>query len=152
MNDKILNWLREFPGLELLQHQQVEAVDGGCGLYFRGVTGKDSQPNLLGQTKKQKTAHFRLCRYGQRVESAVFFLLLGSWVEIQGQTLGADAAAAQNGTTPLVSDATAAQNGTTPLVSDVTAALKNARSVRDTGSGLTLWEADLEITYWEAAA
>ena len=123
MNDKIFNWLKGFPGLELLQHQQVEAVDGGCGLYFRGVTGKDSQPNLLGQTKKQKTAHFRLNRYGDRVESAVFFLLLGNWVEIQGESLGEDYAAT----------------------------LKNERCIRDTGSGLTLWEADLDITYWEAA-
>lgn len=84
MNDKIYNWLKEFPGLELLQRQQVDAVPGGCGLFFRGSTVKDRRQNLLGQTQVQKTLHFRLNRYGQTQESAVFFLLLGAWVEQDG--------------------------------------------------------------------
>jgi hypothetical protein len=119
MNDKIYNWLKEFPGLELLQRQQVDAVPGGCGLFFRGSTVKDRRQNLLGQTQVQKTLHFRLNRYGQTQESAVFFLLLGAWVEDE-HALGESA----------------------------TAACKNARCVRDEG-GLALWEADLEITCWE---
>lgn len=120
MNDIIYNWLKGFPGLELLQRQQVDAVPGGCGLFFRGVTASDSQPNLLGKTQSRKKYHFRLCRYGDRTESAVFFLMLGAWVEDNGQL-------------------------------DHTAELKNAHCVRDTDSGLTLWEADLEITCREAA-
>lgn len=121
MNDIIYNWLRTFPGLELLQRQQVDAVPGGCGLYFRGVTVEDTARNLLGVTQKLKTLHFRLNRYGDRTESPIFFLMLGAWVEVNTPNLGADQAAA----------------------------LKNSRCVRDTDSGLTLWEADLEVTYWE---
>ena len=134
MNDIIYNWLKGFPGLELLQRQQVDAVPGGCGLFFRGVTASDSQPNLLGKTQSRKKYHFRLCRYGDRTESAVFFLLLGAWVEDNGQL-----------------DHTAALTDTASLGTDNTAALKNQRCVRDTDSGLTLWEADLEITCREAA-
>ena len=116
MNDQIYNWLKGFPGLELLQRQQVDAVPGGCGLFFRGVTVKDSRTNLLGQVQSLKTLNFRLCRYGDPQESPIFFLLLASWVE------------------------------TNPPKG--TAALKNSRSIRDNG-GLALWEADLEITFWE---
>lgn len=121
MNDIIFNWLKGYPGLELLQRQQVDAVAGGCGLFFRGVTASDSQQNLLGKTQSRKKYHFRLCRYGHRTESAVFFLMLGAWVESNAQLLG----------------------------SDHTAALKNTHCVRDTDSGLTLWEADLEVSCWE---
>lgn len=112
MSDIIYNWLKGYPGLELLQRQQVDAVPGGCGLFYRGAT--DSGRNLLGQTKK--TFHFRLNRYGQPEESAVFFLLLEAWVEANTQNLG----------------------------SVQTAACKNARCVHDEG-GLALWEADLEV-------
>ena len=80
MNEQIYNWLRSFPGLELLQWQQVDAVPGGCGLFFRGATA--NHRNLLGQT--QNTLRYRLCRYGDGEESAVFFLLLGAWAEQDG--------------------------------------------------------------------
>ena len=116
MNEQIYNWLKRFPGLELLQWQQVDAVAEGCGLFFRGVTVKDSRTNLLGQTQHQKSLHFRINRYGEPKESALFFLMLGQWAQ-ESAPLGA-------------------------------AALENARCVRDDG-GLALWEADLEITYWE---
>ena len=120
MNEQIYNWLKSFPGLELLQWQQVDAVAGGCGLFFRGMTVKDTRRSLLGQTQHQKTFHFRINRYGEPAESALFFLMLGQWAETNAPCLG----------------------------SDQTAACKNARCVRDDG-GLALWEADLEITYWE---
>ena len=120
MNDQIYNWLKGFPGLELLQRQQVDAVPGGCGLFFRGVTVKDSRANLLGQAQNRKTLNFRLYRYGQPEESALFFLLLASWMQGNGPPLG----------------------------TDQTAACENARCVRDNG-GLALWEADLKITFWE---
>ena len=112
MNEQIYNWLREFPGLQLLQWQQVDAVPGGCGLFFRGATA--NHRDLLGQT--QNTLRYRLCRYGEREESAVFFLLLGAWLETNTQNLG----------------------------SIQTAACKNAHCVRDNGT-LALWEADLEV-------
>ncbi len=134
MNDIIFNWLKGYPGLELLQRQQVDAVPGGCGLYFRGVTVEDSRCNLLGATQKRKTLHFRLNRYGDRVESPIFFLMLEQWVQTNAQQLGSDHTAASN----------TQYQGT-----DHTAALKNSRCVRDTDSGLTLWEADLEVSHWE---
>ena len=120
MNEQIYNWLKEFPGLELLQRQQVDAVPEGCGLFFRGVTVTDRSHDLLGNPHGKKTYAFRLYRYGDPVDSPVFFLLLGHWVD-DTQTLGVSA----------------------------TAALKNARCIRDNG-GLALWEADLDITCWEA--
>ena len=120
MNDQIYNWLKGFPGLELLQRQQVDATPGGCGLFFRGVTVKDSRTNLLGQVQSLKTLNFRLCRYGDPQESPIFFLLLASWVQVNAPPLG----------------------------TDPTAACENSRSTRDNG-GLALWEADLEITFWE---
>ena len=163
MNDIIFNWLKGYPGMELLQWQQVEAVDGGCGLFFRGSTVREAQKDLLGRAKIRKTLHFRICRYGSSGDNLVFFTMLGPWVELQGASLGADAAAAQNGTACLGFDAAAAQNGTAcldfdaaaaqngtdSLGSDATAALKNERCVRDTGTGLTLWQADLEVSVWE---
>ena len=81
MNEQIYNWLKGFPGLELLQRQQVDAVPGGCGLFFRGATA--NHRDLLGQT--QNTLHYRLCRYGDGEESAVFFLMLGAWLETNPQ-------------------------------------------------------------------
>lgn len=122
MNDTILNWLRTFPGLELLQRQQVDAVPGGSGLFFRGVTVKEQKTDLLGGISCRKQLHFRLNRYGDPGESPVFFLLLGAWIQETAPTLGT-------------------QQSLT---------LENARCVRDTGTGLALWEADLYITYWEA--
>lgn len=122
MNDTIFNWLRGFPGLELLQRQQVDAVNGGCGLFFRGVTVKDQKTDLLGGISCRKQLHYRLNRYGDPTDSPVFFLLLEAWVQETAPILGAEQ----------------------------TLALQNARCVRDTGTGLALWEADLYITYWEA--
>ena len=55
------------------------------------------------------------------LESPVFFILLGAWVEDSAPTFG----------------------------QDQTVSLEKARCVRDTGQGLSLWEAELEITYWE---
>ena len=117
MNDKIYNWLKGFPGLEMLQRQQVDGVPGGCGLFFRGVTLSEKSHDLLGNPRCLKTFAYRLCRYGEPVESALFFLLLGQWAETNQQSLGSTA----------------------------TAALENARCVSDEG-GLALWEADLRIT------
>ena len=117
MNDIIFNWLRGYPGMELLQRQQVDAVPGGCGLFFRGVTAQDGQRNLLGQTQKRKTLHFRLNRYGDRVDSPAFFMMLEVWLQTNIHSLGPDYAAT----------------------------LKNSRCVRDNDSGLCLWEAELEI-------
>lgn len=117
MSDKIYNWLKEFPGLEMLQRQQVDAVPEGCGLFFRGVTVTDRSHDLLGTPRGKKTYAFRLYRYGDPVDSPVFFLLLGTWAQ-------------------------ANEDG-------FAAALKNARCIRDNG-GLALWEADLDITCWEA--
>lgn len=81
MNDMIYNWLKGFPGLELLQKEQADEVSGGCGLFFRGVTATDRKHDLLGSPQSRKTWHFRLQRFGERAESAVFFLLLGAWAE-----------------------------------------------------------------------
>ena len=118
MNDMIYNWLKDYPGLELLQWQQVDAVPGGCGLFFRGVTVEEDNRDLLGSVLYKKTLHFRLFRYGQPEESAVFFLMMETWLE------------------------------TEPPMGTV-AALKNTRCIRDVGQGLALWEAELDITYWE---
>lgn len=120
MNDIIYNWLKAFPGLELLQRQQVDAVPGGCGLYYRGCKHLSHSRDLEGAFHCQKQLRFRICRYGQALESALFFTMLGAWVETSSPSLGLDAPAS----------------------------LENARCVRDEGS-LALWEADLEITYWE---
>ena len=117
MNELIYYWLKGYPGLELLQRQQVDPVPGGCGLFFRGVTVKDRQQNLLGQGAGWKTLHFRLARYGDRADSPPFLMTLEAWAR-QNAAAG-------------------------------TAARKNPRCVRDTDSGLCLWEAELEVTYWE---
>jgi hypothetical protein len=122
MNDIIFNWLKGFPGMAMLQRQQVEAVPGGCGLFFRGITVKERTSDLLGGVRCRKQLHFRLNRYGDPLESAVFFLLLANWVAESAPALGAEQ----------------------------TSTLENARCIRDTGGDLALWEADLEITYWEA--
>ena len=116
MNDITYNWLKGFPGLELLQRQQADETSGGCGLFFRGITEKSRKHDLLGSPQSRKTWHFRLCRYGQRVESAVLFLMLGTWVELN------------------------------PPASGITASIKNARCTRDEDTGLALWEAELEVT------
>lgn len=116
MNDIIYNWLKGFPGLELLQTEQADEVSGGCGLFFRGVTEKSRKHDLLGSPQSRKTWRYRLQRFGQRAESAVFFLLLGAWAE---------------------------EN---PPASGITASLKNARCTRDEDLGLALWQADLEVT------
>lgn len=121
MSDTIYNWLKTFPGLELLQREQVEEVPGGCGLHFCGVTVKDRSRDLLGNLRCRKQLRFRLRRFGERVESGVFFLLLGAWVEENTPILGICQ----------------------------TACLKDARCIRDEDLGLSLWEADLEITYTE---
>lgn len=121
MTDKIYEWLKGFPGLELLQRQQTDPVPGGCGLYLRGITGDNCSYDLLGGIHCRKTLRFRLSRYGDPLESPVFFILLGAWVEDSAPTFGLDQ----------------------------TVFLEKARCVRDTGQGLSLWEAELEITYWE---
>ena len=120
MNDIIYNWLKGFPGLQLLQRQQVDAVPGGCGLFYRGARELERSRDLLGGMHRRKLLRFRIHRYGEPLESAVFFTMLASWVETSSPSLGFDAPAA----------------------------LKDARCVRDQG-GLALWEADLEITCWE---
>ena len=137
MTDLIYSWLRGYPGLELLQRQQVDAVPGGAGLFFRGVTVKERSHDLLGSLRCRKTLSFRLCRYDIPVENLIFFLMLTAWVETNGSALG--------------QEATAALKSTGSVISDATAALKNTRCVRDNGQGLTLWEGDLEITYTEEA-
>ena len=121
MNDTIFNWLRTFPGLQLLQRQQVDAVPGGCGLFFRGVTVSDRKTDLLGAVHCRKQLHYRIARYGDTAESPVFFLLLGAWVEETAPTLGLDQVIA----------------------------LQNAHCAYDADTGLALWEADLYITYTE---
>lgn len=119
MYEEFYNWLKGYPGLELLQKQQVDTVPGGCGLFYRGLTIGDRSTNMLGDIFCQKTQSFRLVRYGQPEESAVFFLMLGSWVA-----------------------------GANAFADDHTVELENARCVRDHG-GLVLWEADLHVRYRE---
>ena len=121
MSDIIFNWLRGFPGLELLQRQQVEALPGGSGLYYRGCKVLSSSRDLVGNLRCRKLQRFRICRYGQGLENALFFTMLSAWVETNAPALGFDQ----------------------------TASLENAHCVRDDGA-LALWEADLELTYWEA--
>ena len=121
MSDIIYNWLKGFPGLELLQREQADPVPGGCGMHLRGVRVTGRSYDLLGGVRCRRTLSFRLRRFGERVESGVFFLLLGAWVEENAPILGLEQAVS----------------------------LKDARCVEDTDLGLSLWEADLEITYTE---
>ena len=81
MNNNIYNRLKAYPGLELLQKQQVDAVPGGCGLFFRGVTEKTRRYDLLGGIQCLKRYAFRLCRYGDGGDNPVFFLMLAAWIE-----------------------------------------------------------------------
>ena len=123
MNDIIFNWLKTFPGLELLQRQQVDAVPGGSGLFFRGIAVKDRKWDLLGGLRCRKELRFRISRYGGREESALFFLMLAAWAEENAPHLG----------------------------DDQVLALEEARCVRDSDQGLSLWESELTITYTEEA-
>lgn len=121
MIDTIFNWLKTYPGLSLMQRDRVDEALGGSGLFFRGVTVVDRKWDLLGNLKSRKRLSFRIRRYGEPADSAVFFMMLGAWVEETAPTLGLDQ----------------------------TVSLQNAHCVRDSDLGLALWEADLEITYTE---
>ena len=121
MINTIYKRLKTYPGLELLQTQQVDAVPGGSGLFFRGVTEKARRYDLLGGIQCQNRYLLRLSRYDDGGDSPIFFLLLGAWIQANQQSLGAS----------------------------TTAALENARCVRASEQGIPLWEADLEVTCWE---
>ena len=121
MIDTIFNWLKNYPGLAYLQRDRIDEAVGGSGLFFRGVTVADRKWDLLGCLRCRKGLSFRIRRYGDPADSAVFFLMLGAWVEETAPILG----------------------------ENQTVSLENAHCVRDSDLGLALWEADLKITYTE---
>ena len=121
MIDIIFTWLKTYPGLGYLQRDQVDEAIGGSGLFFRGMTVVDRKFDLLGASRCRKKLSFRIRYFDEPAACAVFFLMLGAWVEDTAPILGMDQSVC----------------------------LRDARCVRDENLGLALWEADLEIIYTE---
>ena len=121
MIDMIYNWLRGYPGLNYIQRDRVDEKNSGSGLFFRGVTLVGHKADLMGNLRCRKRLSFRIRRFTEPADGALFFLMLGQWAEETAPTLGMD-----------------------QVVS-----LHSAHMVRDQELGLSLWEADLDITYTE---
>ena len=121
MIDIIYKWLKGYSGLTYIQRDRVDERRSGSGLFFRGVTLVSQKPDLLGNLRRRKKLSFRIRRYAEPTDCAVFFLMLGQWVEETAPTLGMDQVVCLSG----------------------------AHLVRDSDLGLALWEADLDITYTE---
>lgn len=82
--EKILAWLRGFPGLESLAVEQVGAKPGNCALFPLGLQELSRKQDVVGNTVTLCCQSFLLRRNGLRQAAAAGWLLeLQDWVRQQ---------------------------------------------------------------------